>query len=269
MVDSHAHLNHPAIRNDIKAVLERAVRQGVQAIINVGYDLSSSEVAVEQATNFNGFVWASVGIHPHNATSLTKEALARLRELASKDVVVAVGEIGLDFYRNLSPEHEQLKAFEAQLELACEVKKPVVIHMRNSASQVVSVMNNYRGLLKGFVAHCFSGDEALVAEFVELGFHIGMAGNITFKSSNELRRVVRSIPLDRLLTETDSPYLAPVPHRGKRNEPAYLVYVVEAIATALGMPSEDVADVTARNAISLFNLPSGHRSEADGAKQAN
>ena len=123
MVDSHAHLNHPAIRGDLEAVLERATERGVQAIINVGYDLSSSEVAVEQAVRFKGFVWASVGIHPHNATSLTKEALARLKELALNDVVVAVGETGLDFYRNLSPKHEQFKAFEAQLELACEVKK--------------------------------------------------------------------------------------------------------------------------------------------------
>ncbi|MFA4015146.1 MAG: hypothetical protein RUDDFDWM_000219 [Candidatus Fervidibacterota bacterium] len=259
MVDSHAHLNHPAIRGDLEAVLERATERGVQAIINVGYDLSSSEVAVEQAVRFKGFVWASVGIHPHNATSLTKEALARLKELALNDVVVAVGETGLDFYRNLSPKHEQFKAFEAQLELACEVKKPVIIHMRNSASEVLNVVSNYKGLLKGLVAHCFSGDEAIATEFVELGFHIGVAGNITFKSSGELQKVIRSIPLDRLLAETDSPYLAPVPHRGKRNEPAYLMHVVESIATALGMPTKDIADVTARNAVLLFNLRASKR----------
>lgn len=254
MIDSHAHINHPMLACDFNNVVRRAIDAKIRAIINVGYDLQSSKLAVEQAKLKNGFIWASVGIHPHNANTLTDNVLEQLHELALSDAVVAVGEIGLDFYRMISSRDEQLKAFEAQLELACKIKKPVIIHMRNSHEDVLTILKRYSDTLSGILAHCFDSDINMALKFVELGCHIGIAGNVTYKGAEKLREVVRSIPVGKLLTETDSPYLSPIPHRGKRNEPANLVHIVECVAILLSMSPHEVAEITVNNAKSFFRL---------------
>lgn len=257
MIDTHAHLNHPMFSDDFMDVVKRSIDCGVRAIINVGYDLPSSNLAVEQAKEFGGLLWAGVGIHPHHASSLTSQTVAKLREIAMCNFVVAIGECGLDFYRNLSPRDAQVKAFETQIELACELKKPLIMHMRNSAEETVRILSQYAKCLTGVVAHCFSGDEQLAMKLIELGCHIGIAGNITYRGAESLRRALRSVPIDRLLLETDSPYLAPTPHRGKRNEPSYLRHIAECVSGLLNVTLDDLVRVTTQNAIKLFNLPTG------------
>ncbi|MFA4028782.1 MAG: hypothetical protein GDYSWBUE_000846 [Candidatus Fervidibacterota bacterium] len=255
MIDTHAHLNHPVFHDDFREVIKRSIDCGVRAVINVGYDLHSSELAVKQAAEFDGLLWASVGIHPHYASSLTNEMSKRLRELAMHELVVAIGETGLDFYRNLSPKDVQLKAFEAQIEIACELEKPLIMHMRDSAEDAVRILSQCAKCLIGVVAHCFSGDEQLAMRLIELGCHIGIAGNITYRSANSLRDALRSMPIDRLLLETDSPYLAPIPHRGKRNEPSNLKHIAEHIATMRSISLDELVIATTQNAIRVFNLP--------------
>lgn len=257
MIDTHAHLNHPMFYDDFMDVVKRSTDCGVQAIINVGYDLPSSDLAIKQAEEFNGLLWASVGIHPHHASSLTSQTVARLREIAKHSLVVAIGESGLDFYRNLSPRDAQIKAFEMQIELACELGKPLIMHMRNSTEDAVRILSRYSKCLVGVVAHCFSGNEQLAMKLIELGCHIGIAGNITYKGAENLRSALRSIPINRLLLETDSPYLAPMPHRGKRNEPSHLRHIAECVSALLNMTLDDLVGVTTQNAIKLFNPPTG------------
>ncbi|MCS7252821.1 MAG: TatD family hydrolase [Armatimonadota bacterium] len=255
MIDTHAHLNHPMFYSDFPEVIKRSSDLGLQAIINIGYDLHSSELAIKQALAFSGFIWASVGIHPHHASSFTKGIFERLYELAAHYSVVAIGESGLDFYRNLSPKDAQLSAFEAQIEIACELGKPLIVHMRNASEDTIRILNRYTNRLRGVVVHCFDGNEQLAMRLIEIGCHIGIAGNVTYKGAESLRCVARSIPIDRLLLETDSPYLAPVPHRGKRNEPSYLKHVAERIAVLREVTMDELIGATVRNAVNLFKLP--------------
>lgn len=223
-------------------------------MVNVGYDLETSQLAVEQASMANNVVRASVGIHPHNALSFNEAALNRLRQLASDRFVVAIGETGLDFHRELSPREAQLVAFEGQLELACEVGKPVIVHIRKAFEEAYAILRRYSERLVGIVAHCFGGDKSTAFKFVDMGAYIGIAGNVTYRGANELHEVARSVPIERLLVETDAPYLAPIPHRGKRNEPSYLAHVIERVSELRQMTSEEVAQVTSKNAMSVFRM---------------
>ena len=251
LTDTHAHLDFPQFDDDREEVIARALAAGVGIIINVGADLASSRRAVALA-EAHPQIYAAVGVHPHDAKTLTEEVLTELRELARHPQVVAIGEIGLDFYRDLSPRDVQRQAFERQLALARELDKPVIIHDREAHAEVMDTLRRWQGL-RG-VLHCFSGSLEMARRAVELGFYISIAGPVTFKNARRLPEIVRQLPLERLLIETDCPYLAPHPHRGERNEPAYVRLVAEAVAEIKGLPLEEVARVTTANTQTLFGL---------------
>ncbi|MCS6918353.1 MAG: TatD family hydrolase [Fimbriimonadales bacterium] len=247
--DTHCHLNHPDLYAEWQAALFRAQQSGVQRLVLIGYDLESSRRAVQLAEQSDA-LYATVGVHPHDAVQCDAAVLQALRELAAHPRVVAVGEIGLDFYRNLSPREAQYEAFHAQMQLAQALNLPVVIHCREAYEEVLSVLAQYpavRGVL-----HCFSGAAEQAQRGLELGYYLGIGGVVTFKSAETLREIVRSMPRDRLLLETDAPYLAPHPYRGKRNEPAYLPLIAQQVAALWDAPLETVSEITEANAQQLF-----------------
>jgi TatD DNase family protein len=250
MIDSHAHLTAKAYRKDLEAVLERARDAGVKSILTVGFDMASSEAGVRLAEKHPD-IYAAVGIHPHDATTLNLDALGRLEELASSPKVVAIGEIGLDFYRDLSPRRTQEDAFRLQIGLAKDLELPIIVHDRDAHQRTVQVLREER-VSRG-VLHCFSGDLNLARQGAEIGLYISFAGPITF-NGKKAAEILPRIQEERILIETDCPYLAPVPHRGKRNEPAYVRYVLARVAQVLNRPIEDVDNLTEQNTRSLFNL---------------
>ncbi|ACX53191.1 hydrolase, TatD family [Ammonifex degensii KC4] len=259
LIDTHCHLNDPRLEADLPEVLARARQAGVKVMIVVGYDLASSAKAVALAEREKD-LYATVGVHPHDAAKVPPDYLERLRSWAKTGKVVAVGEIGLDFYRNLSPPARQREVFLAQLHLARELSLPVVIHCRDAYDELYSLLKGEKSELEG-VLHCFSGTWREAERFLALGFYLSFAGTITFPRSDSLAEVVARMELERLLLETDAPYLAPVPHRGKRNEPAYLVHIARKVAEIRGMRVEEVAAASAASARRLFGLKEG---ELDG-----
>lgn len=255
LIDTHAHLDFPHFDDDRERVIERATTAGVRAIVDIGTDLASSQAAVALAEAYPQ-IYAAVGVHPHDAKTLTKETLEEMRALASHPKVVAIGEIGLDFYRDLSPRDKQRQAFQQQLALASEAGKPVIIHDRDAHSEVMAILRRWieGGYQPAGVLHCFSGDLAMAQEAIELGFYVSIAGPVTFKNARRLRELVRQLPLEKLLVETDCPYLTPHPHRGKRNEPAYVKLVAQEIARIKRLSLEEVARIISDNAQALFAL---------------
>jgi len=258
LVDSHAHIDVPLYDEDRDQVMARAREAGVAAVVNVGCDLDSSAASIRLAERYDD-VFAALGFHPHNAARISDGDLERLAELAQHPKAVAIGETGLDFYRNLSPKEEQIKAFKGQLELAQRLNLPVIIHCRNAQEEVLSILEQWAGGSKRAsqplgVLHCFSGDIQLAQKYIEMGFLLSIAGPITYSSSHALE-IALNMPLDKLLIETDCPFLTPRPHRGKRNEPSYLSFIVEKIGEIKGMPSDLVAEHTAKNAIRFYRLP--------------
>lgn len=252
MFDTHAHLNDRAFKNDIEGVLTRAADAGVDRVICPGYDLTSSRKAVEIAGKYDN-VWAAVGIHPHDAKSLTDEAMAEIRMLAAKPKVIAIGEIGLDFYRDLSPRAVQEQALRSQLRLAKQLGLPVIVHDREAGADILRVIEDEGPPDAGGVMHCFSGDLDQAERVLALGFYLGFAGPVTFGKSRNLREAARSIPIGRLLIETDSPYLTPEPYRGRRtNEPAFVRVVAEKVAEVRGVDLEEIAGATSENTLRLF-----------------
>jgi TatD DNase family protein len=250
LIDSHAHLDFSQFDADRDAVVERARGAGLVAILNVGADLPSSRAAVGLAET-HASIYAAVGVHPHDAATVTLAVLDELRTLARHPKVVAVGEIGLDYYRDLSPRPVQRRAFADQLALAAELDLPVVVHSREAHDDVLAALRGWGG---SGVLHSYSAGPERLEEVLGLGFSIGISGPVTFRKADQLRAVAVAVPLERLLVETDCPYLTPAPYRGKRNEPAYVRYVVEAVARARGVPAEAVARATAVNAHSLFGI---------------
>jgi TatD DNase family protein len=255
LIDTHTHLDFPDFDGDREHVIQQAVAAGVRTIVNVGTDLDSSQAAVALAEAYPQ-IYAAVGVHPHDAKAMTTEVLDELRALASRPKVVAIGEIGLDFYRDLSPREKQRQAFEQQLALASEVGKPVIIHDREAHKEVMTILRRWaEGCQQSIgVLHCFSGDLAMAKEAIKMGFYISIAGPVTFPNARRLRELVRQLPLEKLLVETDCPYLTPHPHRGKRNEPAYVKLVAQEAAHIKGLTLEEVARVTSDNARALFAL---------------
>lgn len=253
LFDSHAHLNDPQFEEDFEEVLARAREFGVEKIAVVGYDHESSEKAVALAKENEG-MYAIVGVHPHDAEKYGEETDAALAHWAQQPQVVAIGEIGLDYYRDLSPRDVQQAVFRRQLHLARELHLPISIHCRDAMEDLIRILKEeekgpYRGIL-----HCFSGSYEQAAILLKLGFHISFAGPVTFSNARKLPEIALKIPLDRLLVETDCPYLAPQPLRGKRNEPANVRYVVEKIAEVRGLSPEKVAQATYENACRLFGI---------------
>jgi TatD DNase family protein len=251
LIDSHAHLDFPQFNDDREAVIARARGAGLVAILNVGTGLAPSRAAVALAERHD-LIYAAVGVHPHDAKTVTPAVLNGLRVLARHPKVVAIGEIGLDYYRNLSPRPVQRQAFADQLTLATELGLPVVVHSRDAHDDVLTALRGWSG--KG-VLHSYSAGPERLDEVLALGFSIGISGPVTFQKANRLRAVAAAVPLDRLLVETDCPYLTPVPYRGRRNEPAYVRYIAEAVARAREAPTEVVAQAAADNTRRLFGIP--------------
>jgi TatD DNase family protein len=264
LVDSHSHLQLDEFDADREAVVERANTAGVEAVVVLGVDVTTSEQAIALAERLPEVI-ATAGCHPHDAASLDRDAWRRLAELARHPRVAAVGEIGLDFYRDLSPRDTQMDVFRRQLELATEVGLPVVVHSRDADPDVEATVTEWAGQqssdgLLG-VMHYFTGDPDLARRYVEMGFLISIHGSVTYPRSDRLRQVAASLPLESLVLETDAPYGAPQSRRGRRNEPAYLVETAEFVAELRGEPIERIAGVTGENARRLF----GRRPAGRGA----
>ena len=250
LIDTHAHLDSTDYDDDRAALIARTFADGV-GVITVGVDLESSEAALKLAKHHR-FIWAGVGVHPHEAKTFNNEVSEALRELATDPKVVAIGEIGLDYYRDLSPRSTQRDVFAEQIELANEIELPVIIHNRESTKDMLAILRKH--CPKRGVIHSFLGDIDLAREFVKLGLYLGIGGPLTFKKNDILRDAVSQIPLDKILFETDCPYLTPVPYRGKRNEPIYVRYVAEQIARLKEISVERVAKITTQNARQLFGI---------------
>ena len=264
LVDSHTHIDMRPFNKDRDRVLERSRGAGVVAMVDVGCDLESSREAIRLAALYPE-VFAAVGFHPHSASQMGDDDLERLSELARQPKVVAIGEIGLDFYRNLSPREIQIEAFKKQLALAQGLSLPVIVHCRDAQEEVLGILTGWADGIAGVggadgmreslgVLHCFSGDSELSQRYIDMGFLLSIAGPVTYPSSGAYE-VAHRIPLEMLLIETDCPYLAPRPYRGKRNEPANVTLVAEKVSEVRGVPSDVVAEHTTANAARLFRLP--------------
>jgi len=264
LIDTHAHLDMPEFDKDRDEVVKRAQEDGIDYIITVGIDLDSCRDAVRLSEQFE-FIYAIVGMHPHNAKDVDKKSYDILREYTRHAKVRALGEMGLDFFRNHSPREIQLKRFREQVALAREVHLPVVIHDRDAHRETLVILKEEKASEVGGVIHCFSGDYAMASACMDMGFYISIPGTVTFTKAQTLQEVVRRIPLERVLIETDCPFLAPAPFRGKRNEPAYVQYVARAIAEIKKLDFETVAAVTSQNARSVFGIPSRKPSHKPGS----
>ena len=255
LVDSHAHVQMRQFNADRDQVIAAAFADGVARMVAPGTDVPTSRLAIELAERYPGRVFAAVGTHPHDATTLTDAALAEQRELARSPHVVAIGEIGLDYYRNLSPRETQREALTRQFALARELGLPVILHNRESHADMIALLRSEGQGLRG-VFHCFIGDQAMARDALDLGFYLSFAGPVTFPKNAELAAVAAWAPLDRVLVETDCPYLTPAPFRGRRNEPRYVALTARHIAEVRGLPFDQFAEATAQNAATLFRLPS-------------
>ncbi len=259
LVDSHCHLNFPSFDDDRAAVLERARDAGVSGIIVPAVDLRSCQEALKLAETYSS-VYAAIGIHPNSSREYDSSSIATLRDLASHPRNVAIGEIGLDYYRQSSPKRVQQAALEKQLELAAELGLPVIIHNRDAAEDLMAILEDWaptvpKGLSRRLGAlHSFSASCDIAERALDLGFYLGFTGPITFKNSHALRDIARSAPPDRILVETDSPFLAPQQRRGKRNEPAYLGYICDKLAALHSVDRAQMARQTSSNAVELFAL---------------
>ena len=253
LFDTHAHLHFPEFAGDLGTVLERARAAGVRRMLTIGTDVETSRAAVGLAAR-EPDVWASVGVHPHDAGDADATALAEIEDLAAEPRVVAIGETGLDFFRNLSPRDAQERVFRAQLALARRVGKPVIVHCRDAHEETLAILADERVGETGGVMHCFSGDTAIARRCLDLGLLISLAGPVTYPKARALPDVATFVPGDRLVVETDCPFLPPQPHRGKRNEPAYLAITAARVAELRGESLQTLAARTSENAAKLFGL---------------
>lgn len=254
LIDSHAHLEMKEFDSDREEVLRRAGSEGIDFIVTVGTNLKLSLKAVTLAEQYEN-IYATVGIHPHDVAKTDNKTLDALKELVqTRKKIVAYGEIGLDYFRNISSQEKQLESFGMQLELAKELNLPVVIHDREAHQQSLETVKA-SGVRRG-VFHCFSGDYEMAKKCLDLGFYISIPGVVTFNKSQTIQDVAERVPLSFLLLETDAPYLTPVPHRGKRNEPSFIVHTAKKVAQIRKISWEEVARETSMNAMSLFGIKS-------------
>ena len=260
--DSHAHIDGPEFEADREEVIERARSAGVSVILNVGTGDPHSgafERAIELGKKHES-VYTAIGTHPHDARLYDDQAEDKIKSLIKSERVIAWGEIGLDFHYDNSPRDVQIAVFKRQLQAARECDLPVVIHTREAESETIEILkSDYAGVERRGVFHCFSGSMQLAQRAIELGFMISFSGIVTFKKADELREVATQVPLDRLLIETDCPYLSPIPHRGKRNEPAYVVEVARCLAGLHGVEVEEIGRVTTENFNRFFTITSSQR----------
>lgn len=253
LIDTHTHLTAPDFDGDREEVIARAKAASITKIINIGagYGIESAKLAIQLASQYD-FIYATVGVHPHDAK--IEVQLDILRKLSENSKVVAIGETGLDFFRDWAPKDLQEKWFRAQIELALEVKKPLVIHSRDAAMQCYQILKEMNARNVGGVFHCYSEDSAFVEKLSELNFLISIPGSISFKKAAVLRQVVRDTPISQIMLETDAPYMAPEPHRGKRCESAFMLETAKVVADIKEISLTELALETSRNAIKLFKL---------------
>ncbi len=258
LIDTHTHLDDARYEPDRDMMLARAREAGVETMITIGCDLVTSRSAVAIADRYP-FVYASVGVHPHEVKHVEATWYDELRQLSQHKKVVAYGEIGLDYHYNHSSPEEQRQRFREQIQLARELGLPVIIHTRDAQDDTVRILKEERASEVGGVFHCFSGDAWLAKDALDLGFYLSFSGILTFQNATMLREIAKTVPADRLLIETDCPYLTPIPHRGKRNEPAYVTHVAALLAVIKSddgiRTAEDVGRITSENARRLFKIP--------------
>ena len=251
-IDSHAHLNDDKLYPQADEVVGRALRSNVGKIINVGYDLQSSKRSVELAERFEQ-VYCAVGMHPHDSKSADTALYDYIKSVANLSKTVAVGEIGLDFHYDLSPRDIQQKVFIEQLELACALKLPVIIHSREADMLTLKILNENKSYLQwGGILHCYGASAEMVKEYNKLDLFYSFGGSITFKNAKEKPLVLKTVPKNKLLIETDCPYMTPVPFRGKDNEPSYIPYIAEKMAEILNLDLAEIMEITKRNTEALF-----------------
>ncbi|HSB03912.1 MAG TPA: TatD family hydrolase [Thermodesulfobacteriota bacterium] len=253
LIDSHAHLEMPEFKKDLESVIQRAKESGVEYIFTVGTEKKDWKRALEIA-NSHPSIYAILGVHPHNAKEIDEESYRILKGLCQDEKVKAYGEIGLDFFRNLSPRDIQLKRFREQIGLARELGLPIVVHDREAHQETLDILKSEKAEECGGIIHCFSGDGEMAKVCIDMGFYISIPGSITFKNAVGFREVVRKIPLESLLVETDAPFLTPEPFRGKRNEPGYVRYTAQKVAEIKKVPFEKVAAITTENALRVYRL---------------
>ena len=256
-IDSHAHIEGPEFDADREAVLQRALAAGIETIVCVGDGeiASDSHAAAFRLADEHPFIYTTVGVHPHEARLLDRELYAKLADLSQHPKVIAWGEIGLDYHYDNSPRDAQRDAFRKQLHMARERQLPVSIHTREAEADTLAILDDeWKGSGLGGVIHCFTGTHKFAEAAVELGFLISFSGVVTFKKAEDLRETARHLPLDKILIETDSPFLAPIPYRGRRNEPAYVVETARALAELRGTTLEEVGRGTSENFKRLFKL---------------
>lgn len=253
LFDTHAHLNATQFNEDVEQVIERARAEGVSHIVVVGFDRPTIERAMELAEQYS-FIYAAVGWHPVDAIHMTDDDLMMIEQLAAHPKVVALGEMGLDYYWDQSPKEVQKEVFRKQIRLAKKVKLPIIIHNRDATADIVHILREEQAAEVGGVMHCFTGSVEVAHQCIDMNFYISLGGPVTFKNAKKPKEVAKEIPLDRLLIETDCPYLTPHPFRGKRNEPSYVKYVAEAIAELKGVSFDEVAQKTSDNAKRLFGI---------------
>jgi len=256
LIDTHCHLADPKLDGDLEGALERACIAGIAQIVSVGAigTIECDRRTVEIAERHDN-VFAAIGVHPHDAKDCTPARIAELRELARSPRVVAIGESGLDFHYVHSPADAQEAALRRHLELASDLGKPIVIHCRNAEDRMIEIVRETALPAAGGVIHCFTGNADAAARFLELGFYISFSGIVTFKNAATVREAARIVPDDRVMVETDAPYLAPEPYRGKRNEPALVRRTLEVLASLRAADPDALAALTASNASRLFRLP--------------
>jgi TatD DNase family protein len=253
LIDSHAHLEMPEFKKDLKEVIQRAKESEVEYIFTVGTEKKDWKSALEIAHSYPS-IYAILGVHPHNAKEIDNETYVVLKGLCKDEKVKAFGEIGLDFFRNLSPQDIQLKRFREQIGLAKELKLPIVIHDREAHQETMEILRSEDAEKCGGIIHCFSGDYEMAKACIDMGFFISIPGTVTFKNADGFREIVRRIPLESLLIETDAPFLTPEPYRGKRNEPSFVRYTAQKIAEVKKISFEKVAEITTENALRVYRL---------------
>lgn len=255
LIDTHTHLDDPRYEPDRDAVIARARETGIHSMITIGCDLSTSRAALALADRYP-FVYATVGVHPHEVKHIEDGWYDEFRRLAANRRVVAYGEIGLDYHYNHSSPKLQRDRFREQIQLARELRLPLVIHTREAQEDTIQILKDEGSIEVGGVFHCFSGDSWLAKDALDLGFYLSFSGIVTFQNAGMLRDIAKTVPLDRILIETDCPYLTPVPHRGKRNEPAFVRHVAETLAAATHVSDlEELHRLTTDNARRLFKIP--------------
>ena len=255
LFDTHCHINDEKFDEDRALVIERMHQGGIEKAVVIG-DATKSADDVLNLISQNGFLYGAYGLHPHDAKDWSEDVKRRIAQVMPKDKIVALGEIGLDYHYDFSDRETQRKVFASQLELAHELDKPVILHIREAHGDAYDILKNSisHGIRIRGIMHCYGGSLESAIEYVKMGLYISFSGSLTFKNAPILTRCAENLPMDRLLIETDSPYMAPVPLRGRRNEPAYVKYVCEKLAEIRGMDAEEVSEITYKNALNAFGL---------------